>query len=149
MNKSQIKELIRYNSIYQNFREKKRIKLLRDRWSQLPADQIVQEIRVIPIKRSSVNQIVEMLNKVKITIKPGNRFQSWIDVGCVLCNYDRRIGNTSPNYSMIIEKSLEDIKKEMASIDNDIARQNIAILCAVENYIDRILEQLSTYKMKE
>ena len=145
MNKSKVKALIRYNSIYQDIRERKKVGTLKKRWDLLPKDEQPSVIRVVHLGKSATKQIVDLLEMIDIKITPGKRFQSWIDVGCILCGFDRKIGNTSPNYRLIVDKSLKQIKEEISLVDNEVARNNVAILCAVEKYIDRIISQLSQY----
>lgn len=149
MNKSTIKRVVRNNILFQNIKVRKTIKQQKERWNLLRSDERIKSIHVIPLKLSATQQLVNMLQKVNIEIYPGKRFQSWIDVGCVTYYFDRKIGNTSPNYALIINKSINDLKCDMENIGNNIARNNICILEAVIDYIYRIDKELSRYKQDE
>lgn len=86
----------------------------------------------------NIKQFEKLLKKINITIRKGQRFQSWIDTGVFYCKKNVMIQNTSPDYRKVIDYSLEELIEKNRDDTNPICIQNSLVLLAVEGYIDRI-----------
>lgn len=93
-------------------------------------------------KQSDIQYI---LNNCQIQTIPDGRFVHLIDEQVIFFAGKSMIGNIPPDYSLVIENSLEDLLKENEG-ETRVQRENITTLLAVEDYIQRVLEQLQKQK---
>lgn len=112
-------------------------------------DSLIQcawKMRPITLKKHSAegkfSQYSEILRKSRIKFDFTEEFLYWIDEECVLCNLDTVIGNTSPDYSLIIHHSLKQLEEKMCVSDDAASRSNRLLLGYVRNYLDRICREL-------
>lgn len=94
-------------------------------------------------KKNKVLQYDEMLKKIDIKIQPDRILQHWIDEDVLIYNEFGVLGNTPPDYSLLINNSLETLIEMYNSQDNEICRQNVHLLIAVKNYCKRIINKIS------
>lgn len=89
------------------------------------------------------NEIKKVLKNCRITIRPGERFQTWIDTGVFYTNANRQIENTSINYSIIINNSLNQLIEEYERAQKTDSNQEIKrVLVYIRVYIKRIIEEI-------
>lgn len=89
-------------------------------------------------KKSDVQYI---LNNCQIQTIPDGRFVHLLDENVIFFAGKTIIGNMPPDYSLVIEKSLDELFKENEE-DTKIQRENKITLLAVDGYIQKIIEQL-------
>ena len=95
--------------------------------------------KFIPFRGDKVNQLIEMMQQITISLQENRRFAHWLDEEVWLFHFDFVIGNMPPNYELVIKNSLSDLILYNEKKDNDISRQNIRLLKGVEEYIEQIL----------
>lgn len=108
------------------------------------------EHRVCYFRGRKSEQIARMLSMIRIKIEPHSRFQCWIDEYLfTVCAY-RIIDNMPPDYELIVMNSTDSLIETFSAVrDNRVAEDNVIILKAVNEYIDRIVHELETTKSDE
>lgn len=95
-------------------------------------------------KERKHEQLERMIQKISISIRPDCRFQHWINEQLQIYNHNKTIGNMPPDYSRILDFSLEDLFQ--SSNGSKVSQENRMLLLTVSGYIDRILTILSEQK---
>lgn len=88
------------------------------------------------------NQYEKLLSKTRFMFDYKEKFLYWIDENYIPCSLDTVIGNTSPDYSIIIRYSLKQLREKMNLSDNLVSKSNIELLDQVTKYIHRICWKL-------
>lgn len=88
-------------------------------------------------------QIANMLGHIDITIRPGNRFQTWIDTGLYVGRFYAMTDNVPPYYAVILEHSLQELVVQYGSRKGKYYNSQKSVLLAVENYIKRVIGQIT------
>lgn len=116
--------------------------------SKLLPEEKYTDRRVIYYTKSKTEQFNEMFEKIKISIDPTKRFQTWIDTGLYFVRLNPMTDNQPPMYGTIIDSSLEELIQKMGQYDNEESNNIKRLLMGVENYIDRVVICLEEYKVK-
>lgn len=101
--------------------------------------------RLIYEQNSDVGKILQQV--VISPFTPG-RFAHQIDESIIFFAGKRIIGNMPPDYSLVIDNSMEDLLKRNAD-SKTIQIQNRNVLLAVKTFIHRIIEQLRNDHSKD
>ena len=88
-------------------------------------------------RNGKARQLGRAFERCSIEIRSDRRFQHWIDEKVVLYQDGMVIGNMPPDYSLIIECSLQQLKKRVKRNS-----ELITVLNGIEKYIDRIIIEL-------
>lgn len=140
-----IKKQIKKTRYFQNRRSKKHFDQMRERLAKLANDEKPSREKTIYFNRDKVKQFETMLKEIDITLRYDMPIQSWIDTGIFFVNSDASISNTSPDYGLIIYNSIEKLKEMNYPYDGNEAKEsNYRLLCAVETYIDRVIDRFRT-----
>ena len=99
-------------------------------------------------KKNKTSQYKKILKSLNIFIYPDKVFQHWIDEGIITVNIYSVIGNMPPDYSLILENSIEDLLKKYSDRLNNVSKQNYEFLLAVNNYIDKIINKIESVDNK-
>ena len=144
--KSIIKKILWKSSSYQKFKYKKIYQTKKKRLSFLAPDERSSLHYIAVYCNNKGLQIANTFPNITITIRPGRRFQTWIDTGIEFVNKNRMVDNTSPNYGVIIDNSIESlIALYNESINTESNKQVILVLKAVKDYILRICSKLEIF----
>lgn len=141
--KNIVKNALWRTSAFQRYRYKQYHQQHKERYKHLESDEIAELHYIAVYKKSKAEQISDALSNVRITIRPGNRFQTWIDTGLEFVNRKPMIDNTSPDYSVILNSSVNALIKNYS--DTIYSKSNYQfkiVLCAVKQYIVRICKEL-------
>ena len=103
------------------------------------------KLKIVFYKRNKAKQISKLLNKISVSYDERSRFYYFIDERIYFDNKHTVIGNLPVDYSLVINNSLSEIKKKVAS-SNANNEEMLAILESIEKYIDRICSTLSERK---
>lgn len=104
--KNVVKSAFWETTTFQRYRYKQYYLKNKERYKYLESDEIEELHYIAVYKKSKAEQISDALSNVRITIRPGNRFQTWIDTGLEFVNKKPMIDNTSPDYSVILNSSV-------------------------------------------
>lgn len=99
--------------------------------------------RFIFHRKDRVKQFLSMFEKIKISLREGSRFQHWIDDDLYFVNHGQLMDALSPDFSVILEKSIDDLVNEYNCVANKISANNCQILLGVKKYIERIVRELN------
>lgn len=99
-------------------------------------------------KKNKTSQYKKILKSLNIFINPDKVFQHWIDEDIITVNIYSVIGNMPPDYSLILENSIEDLLKKYSDRLNNVSKQNYEFLLAVNNYIDKIINKIESVENK-
>lgn len=110
--------------------------------SQLLSDEKFSNKRHVYLKQSKVEEFNKLFDLIDITIRPGNRFQTWIDTGLYFSNIYALEDNTTPNYELILDNSINDLICISSKYKNNVSREVQALLNGILSYIDRIVEKI-------
>lgn len=93
----------------------------------------------VPSKKiSKGEQSRKILNKIKIEIGDNDRFIYNIDIFKTIHRDNRMIENVTIDYTKVLNKSLEDMKKENEKIEDGIYKESQkSLLMGIEEFIDR------------
>lgn len=92
---------------------------------------------VIFKKKHKVDQISDLLRRANIEIS-STPFAHWIDTKWYFANQWMVIGNMPPDYSLILENSLDDLLEGCSGSDK-VSKQNKTLLLSVKCYAERAL----------
>ena len=134
-----LKKLIKNTSFYQDYRTIQSFDVQANRYEKPLSNEVNAAKRCCYYKSTKTNQIVKMMSDITISIESGKRFQSWIDTGLYVFRFKTMTDNIPPNYQLIIDNSLIQLKELYKNKNNEVAGNNIAIIDAVIQYIQRIL----------
>lgn len=135
-----IKRAVKLTFLYQHIKRAKFLPVSIERYNQLPEDEKTP-IRICVNRGNKTAQIKEMFSSIRINYLHKRRFISWIDTGLVIPVFGSMTDNVPPNYSLIIEHSLQSLI-DMNSGDNEIKKSNRILLCAIRQYIIRIINTI-------
>ncbi len=107
------------------------------RYASMPAEERTP-LRLAYRSGNKVSQLRSMLRQIRIALRPGRRFQVWIDTGLSFPAFCPMTDNIPPDYSRVIDHSIEELKAMYPDSGNAVSRNNHQVLCAVEGYLDRI-----------
>lgn len=97
-------------------------------------------------QKDKSEQYKDMVDNIHIVIRPGNRFQTWIDSGIYVINLYQIIDNVAPAYKWIVDYSIKDLKDRYLNFpDTASNRQIIKLLSYTEGYINRICSEFDRY----
>lgn len=142
--KNFIVDKIKRTDTYQNKREKAYYSNRNDMLSKLTSDEKTFDRRHIYLKRSKAEEFIRMFELTKITICPGNRYQTWIDTGLYFSNIYALEDNTTPNYELILDNSIKDLIKRTEDYHNSVSNEVQTMLCGILSYIDRIVGEIDS-----
>lgn len=91
-------------------------------------------------------QLGRVLRKAVIDVSLKNGFLYSIDETCIPYNRNSVIDNMPFDYSYVIDGSISQYKEKYKKIGNRTAEKSVALLQAVEEYIDRICNRLERDK---
>lgn len=128
--------------VYQDRRAKIHFEQKVDGRSGYSADELPKRRKVVYSSKNKVKQITQLFNEADIALRPGARFQSWIDMGLYLSAQGRVLGNNPPDYTLVIDSSLEQMREGLRGLDNATSQQGLATLDIIENYIHRVVKKL-------
>ena len=80
--------------------------------------------RFIFHRKDRVKQFLSMFEKIKISLREGSRFQHWIDDDLYFVNHGQLMDALSPDFSVILEKSIDDLVNEYNCVANKISANN-------------------------
>lgn len=135
-----VKKLIKENILYQVAKKEQYLPISNNRYLSMP-DIERTDIRYIFYWGNKCSQYLKMLNEIQISIQSESRFQTWIDTGLILAHAGGMIDNISPDYSCVINHSINELLKQNEE-GNTVARNNTTILNGVIKYIGRIIDTL-------
>ena len=128
--KNNIKRKIKYTKLFQKYRYIQGI----------PKTQ-----KVYFDKENKLLQYKEILKDVKINLEPEKVFQHWIDQEIHPIQIYAEIGNIPPDYTLILEHSIDELIKNNLKNDNQVSKQNYELLIDINNYIVKIISEMSKY----
>ena len=114
------------------------------KFSRLKDDEKTER-RICFKKKSAVKQFADLVSMIKIQVNDSTRFQHWLDTGLY---YSRRYplnGECPPNYSIILNNSINELVEKYAGCSNKIEYNNYVIINSVKTYICRIVTTLDNY----
>lgn len=101
-------------------------------------------------KKSVGSQYRDLFNKVKIKINNSDNFIYNIDVYKSITKNNVRLENTSIDYSLVLEKSLDDYLKECKSFKKSLYKDTQKeLLIGISEYIDRICICIEKSRIKD
>lgn len=133
-----IKEVIKRSVLYQRYRPKNYMPISQERFQHMD-DVEKTEVRICANYGNKIDQFSRMCKMIYIRIEPEKRFQSWLDTGLVVPAFDTMTDNIPPNYTLILDHSIEELKNINNSDTNPVQITNLKLLSAVEEYIRRII----------
>ena len=94
-------------------------------------------------KKDRVKQYILLFKKTKIRLRADSRFQYWIDDDLYFVNRVQLTDALSPDYSLILEKSIDELVDECKNISNEVSANSCRILHGVKKYIERIILEMN------
>ena len=140
-----VKDHIKYTHTYQFLKYNRFFYREAERLAKLPEDEGIFHRHICYYNKKKAIQISQMLSRIQITLRPEERFQTWIDVGVYLSNVNRIIDNMPPDYRLIINNSLSDILKQYSQMTSESSKNICILLKAVIGYVDRICRQIELH----
>jgi len=137
-----VKNKIKRTRIYQNKRAKTYFSDRKFMLEKLSEDEKPSVTRTICYTRTKTEQFRNLLKDIKITIRPEERFQIWIDTGIYFSRCDSMTDNQPPNYELIIMHSTKELMEKTFQYNNKVAENIRFLLQSVEIYIDRVIVEL-------
>lgn len=137
-----IKSFIKNTDYYQKKKEKEYYQSREVLLKYLNADEKAISHRHIFFKGNKTKEYVELLSKIEITIRFDSRFQSWIDTGLYFSKLCAMTDNVPPNYSVILNNSLQDLINICKGYDNKLSFNIQMLIEAISMYLDRIIEKI-------
>lgn len=138
-----VKTLIKGTFPVQYLLRKRYLPISVQRYESMPPEEKTP-LRLVWRGSDKVRQICSMLDRIRIVTRPGRRFQVWIDTGLSFPAFFSMTDNIPPDYSLVIDHSIRELKQKYAVTENEVSRNNHRILCAVEKYLKRIEAQCNT-----
>ena len=127
---SNIKRKIKYTKLYQKYRY---------------INGIPKTKKVYFDKENKLLQYQEILKDIKIDLKPEKVFQHWINQEIHPIQVYAEIGNIPPDYTLILEHSIDELIQSNLKNDNLVSKQNYKLLVEIRNYIEKIISEMNKY----
>jgi len=140
--KSLVSYVIKTTNAYQNYIADKYYNDPTNHYEQLEKDEINANHDVVFYKGDKCKQLIVMMDMIKITLRPENRFQVWIDTGLYVYHFHSMTDNVPPLYSLIIGNSLNDIIGQLRNYKEKYYLQQIDLLKGVIKYVNRIVDKI-------
>lgn len=137
--KAYIKPFVVNNKIWD--RRRAQLYFKSRKYAELPSTEKTKK-RVITYSNNRTKQYCRLMKSIDIQIEVGKRFQHWIDTGLCFSNRNDLNDSLPPDYSLIINQSINELIADNEKIGNDIAQQNVTILYGIKKYISRILNEI-------
>ena len=87
--------------------------------------------RFIYYDKNKLNQYIKLIDSINIDIKENNRFLHWIDENLSMFHLESVIGNIPPDYSLIVDNSID-----------SLYTYNNELIDAIKRYICRIMDRI-------
>lgn len=100
------------------------------------------EKRICYWENNPIKQFQKMLTMINIRLDKNIRFQHWIDTGLYFSKRYPLNGECPPDYSLIINHSIDELLLSFSNCNNSVCKNNYEILCAVKSYICRIISEI-------
>lgn len=139
-----IKKLLKHTYVYQKYKMSAKLPYSMERYSSFKDDEKANKFKLCGYAFSKRSQLNSVFRRINISFIPNKRFQSWIDTGMSVFTFGCMVDNIPPNYEIILENSLKDLKSTSAAIDNEVGKHNVWILGLVEDYIERIIHEMES-----
>ena len=140
--KNFIVDKIKRTDIYQNKKEEAYYSSRSNMLSMLTPDEKSSSKRHVYFKKSKADEYNKMFGLINITIRFGNRFQTWIDTGLYFSNIYALEDNTTPDYELILDNSINDLINRSGNYNNSVSYEVQIMLRGILSYIDRIVEEI-------
>ena len=140
--KNFIVDKIKRTDIYQNKKEEAYYSSRSNMLSMLTPDEKSSSKRHVYFKKSKADEYNKMFGLINITIRFGNRFQTWIDTGLYFSNIYALEDNTTPDYELILDISINDLINRSGNYNNSVSYEVQIMLRGILSYIDRIVEEI-------
>lgn len=137
--KSQVKSMLKYSLLYQ---ERKFELAIKTHTRKMNLDYHRSDYTLFYDKKDKLRQYENLFSNLSIDVKPGAMFQHWINEEKYCFNIYSVIDNMPPNYGLVINGSLSDLKRTAKKYNNEISEQNLKMIDIIEAYIDRIISEL-------
>lgn len=125
-----IKRKIKYTKLYQKYRY---------------INGIPKTKKVYFDKENKLLQYQEILKDIKIDLEPEKVFQHWINQEIHPIQVYAEIGNIPPDYTLILEHSIDELIQSNLKNDNLVSKQNYKLLIEIRNYIEKIISEMNKY----
>lgn len=83
--------------------------------------------------KNKTNQYIKLIDNINIYLKKDHRFIHWIDENLRMFHMDSVIGNIPPNYSLIVDNSIESLYP-----------YNNELINAIKRYINRVIVKIKS-----
>lgn len=140
--KKKIKQQIKWTHVYQYRNARKYFSNPGKHFEELNNDEKSIKKKVIYNRNKKCKQLVDMLDCIDIKIRIGNTFQTWIDTGLYACNVNSMTDNTSPNYELVLDNSIHDLKRFYKERNGDFYENQYLVLKAIERYVLRVVQTI-------
>ncbi len=97
----------------------------------------------VSYKKNRVHQFSFLFERTKIDLSPNKRFQFWIDEDLHFINHGPLNDALSPDFSIILTSSIDDLLKQYENVSSTVAIANHQILLSVKEYIERVIHEMS------
>lgn len=94
-------------------------------------------------KKDRVEQFAELFKRIKVNLQANKRFQFWIDENLYFVNRAQLTDALSPDYSLILQNSIDGLICEYRNTANDVSIANCKILSSVKEYVERIVLEMN------
>lgn len=141
--KSIIKNKLKKTTVYQKKKEKIYYSHKEKMLCKLASDEKNINKKHIYLKKSKVEEFLKMFELINITIRPGRRFQTWIDTGLYFSNIYDIEDNTTPNYAIILDNSINDLIESAKKYNNRVSIEIQVLLQGILSYISRIVNEIT------
>lgn len=100
-------------------------------------------------EENKVSQLHKILKKMKFKLVKNSAFPDLINENIALVSKSSVIGNMPVDYSIVINYSINELRRLSKFYDNDISRQNVEILNCVEEHITLLCREIEKSNMSE
>lgn len=140
--KQKMAEVLKYSYFFQKRAANEYFSENTERYTHLEEDEQPLYKKFVSGCSRKVDQIVDMMREVHITIRPESRFQTWIDTGLFVGRLYSMTDNVPPFYPIILENSIDDLLEQFSSEKGDYYKRQLILLKAVRDYIQRVVSEL-------
>lgn len=99
-------------------------------------------INFVPYRKNRIHQFQALFERIHITLSPNKRFQFWIDENLCFVNHGQLTDALSPEFSMILENSIDDLLQVYGHGIGVIEKNNYQILCGIKKYVERVISEM-------
>ncbi|PWT26033.1 pyruvate formate lyase family protein [Butyrivibrio fibrisolvens] len=149
---NKLKKIIKNTYFFQFMKMKKYVTMRSSNYKNLKSNEDPKRYLLCrntgTTQKTKVNQLEYMLKNINIQIEFNNRFQVWIDSGLYVYQHYPITDNTPPDYSIVINNSLDDMKKKYLGSD-DFSKQQYRFLNYLSEYLNRIIVYIDLLITKE